>query len=90
MHMTPTTLEVEVIETTSFMVIVVSTRNRACKLPNVKGKLNSKRNDTLSKHIACFWNKFVNVYESLEETALLIAKKHLALATQLYCENRLA
>ena len=36
------------------------------QLPNVEGKLNSKHNNTLSKPIANFLNRFVDVYKSLE------------------------
>lgn len=54
----------------------------------MEGKLNSKRNDTPSKHIADSLNRFVDVYKSLEETKMSIAEKHLALATQMHSDNQ--
>ena len=48
---------------------------KSLQLPNVEGKLNSKRNNTPSKHIANSLNKFVNNFKSLEKTKMSLAKK---------------
>jgi hypothetical protein len=87
-HETPTNPETEGIDTTPSEVTAESSRQRACNLPNVEGKLNSKRNNTPSKPIADSLNRFVDVYKSLEETKMSIAEKHLALAAQMHSDNQ--
>jgi hypothetical protein len=54
----------------------------------VEGKLNSKHNDNPSKFIANSLNRFIDVYKSLEETKMSIAKKHLALGAQMHSNNQ--
>lgn len=70
------------------MVTTQSPQKITCKLPNVEGKLNFNCNDTSNKPITNFLNRFVNVYKSLEDTKMLIAEKHLALAVQMYYKNK--
>ena len=65
-YITPTNLETKDMDTTPSEVTTESLRQRACNLPNVEGKLNSKRNDTPNKPIADFLNRFLDVYKSLE------------------------
>ena len=60
----------------------------ACYIINVEEKLNSKHNDTFNKHITDSLNKFVNVYKSLDETKMSIAKKHLILVVQMHHKNQ--
>ena len=87
-HTTPTNLEAEGMDTTPSEEIADSSRQRACNLPNVEGKLNSKRHEIQSKPIADSLNRFVDVYKSLEETKMSIAEKHLALAAQMHSDNQ--
>ena len=54
----------------------------------MKETLNSKCNDNPSKPFTIFLNRIANVYESLEEIKMLIAKKHLALVAQMHTENQ--
>ena len=59
-----------------------------CNIINVEDKLNSKHNDFFNKHIIDSLNKFVNVYKSLDETKMSIAKNHLILVVQMYHKNQ--
>ena len=46
--------------------------------------MNFNCNDTPNKPTTNSFNRFVNVYKSLEDTKMLIAEKHLALAVQMH------
>lgn len=74
--------------TTPSEIITESLRQRTCNLPNVEGKLNSKCNDTPSLSNVDSLNKFIDVYKSIVENKISIAKKYLALVVQMHSDNQ--
>ena len=66
-HIILTNPKTEGLHTIHSEIIAESLQQRACNLPNVEGILSFKHNDTPSKPIANFLNRFVNVYKSLEK-----------------------
>ena len=68
MHMTLTNPKVEVIDTTPSMSTTRFPWKRVCKLFNAEDQLNSKINNTPSKPIEDYFDIFLDIYMSLEET----------------------
>ena len=84
-------IEPECEDSTPPTIVVDSLRSRACKMPNVEGKLNAKKKRKVgvspTKPLAESMMVFVETYQKMEETKIQLAREYIDIAQRMHADR---